>query len=222
MPGPRRRLDERQIISQAFAVLEQSGFDGLSVRAVTARLQISAGALYTYFGGKQQLLRAMVEQLLDDLEPRRSLDEPTWQEGLRSLALRTRERLNATSGAVSLVMSGPLDGPHALAYNEVLLAHFTRAGLAIEDAARAAYTFQVYVLGFSALQAADATTSSGVSEVDLERERAESLTAWDVSAFPLTARTGAVVAGYNATGQFLWGIDRVIAGLVPATRDDGD
>lgn len=216
MPGPQRRLDERRIVDEAFLVLQQAGVDGLSVRAVTSRLHISAAAFYTYFPGKQQLLRAMVEQVFHDIDPRTALAEPTWAKGVRRLAVTMRERLAATSGAVALIMSGPLDGPRALAFNEVLLELFLRAGLSLDDAARAAYAFQVYVLGFIALQTADAPTVGEFDEEDLVRARAEALQAWDVSAFPLTAQTGPVVAAYNSMAQFVWGLDRLIAGLVPA------
>jgi AcrR family transcriptional regulator len=214
MPGPQRRLDERRIVDEAFLVLQQAGIDGLSVRSVTSRLHISAAAFYTYFPGKQQLLRAMVEQVFHDIDPRTALAEHTWAEGIRRLALAMRERLAATSGAVALIMSGPLDGPRALAFNEVLLELFVRAGLSLDDAARAAYAFQVYVLGFIALQTADAPIDGELDEDDLVRARVEALQTWDVSAFPLTAQTGPVVAAYNSTAQFIWGLERLVAGIV--------
>lgn len=214
MPGPRRRMDEERIIGEAFAVLGREGFDGLSVRAITSRLHISAAAFYTYFPSKQHLLRAMVEKVFEDLQPARALDETAWTDGLRRLALDMRDRLVAASGAVALIMSGPLDGPRALAFNEVLLELFVRAGLSLDDAARASYAFQVYVLGFCALQAADAPDGTAVDEEQMVRDREAALAEWDVTSFPLSAQTGAVVATYNSTGQFLWGLDRLVAGIV--------
>ena len=105
-------------------------------------------------------------------------------------------------------MSGPLEGPHALRVNERLIGGFVDAGLSQDDAARASYALQVYVLGTAILasvgeEAAETHTSS--HEVASE-------------SFPLTAATVDVAAQHDSSGQFLWGLDRVLDGLLAPMR----
>ncbi|MFD6176283.1 MULTISPECIES: TetR/AcrR family transcriptional regulator [unclassified Isoptericola] len=54
--GPRRRLELDEVLDAAVAVADADGLDGLSTRAVGARLGLSAMGLYPYVGTKEQLL----------------------------------------------------------------------------------------------------------------------------------------------------------------------
>ncbi|WP_394553898.1 TetR/AcrR family transcriptional regulator [Agromyces sp. MMS24-JH15] len=68
-PGPRRSLSQSDLLQAAFELFEQKGFAGVSVRGVAGAVGLSPTAVYTYFPSKDALLRAMVEELLVDLDP---------------------------------------------------------------------------------------------------------------------------------------------------------
>ena len=178
-PGPRRSLTHAEILDVAFDLLEAKGFAAVSVRGVASGLGLTPTALYTYYPSKNALLRGMVEHLLARLDPGEAgagdaAGEPAaadaaveagaagspaapaaGRDRLLALALRLRELLTGHAGALGLIMSGPLDGPNAMRLNETLLESFMAAGLELDDAARAAYALQVYVLGSIALESAD-------------------------------------------------------------------
>ena len=113
-------------------------------------------------------------------------------------------------------MSGPLDGPNAMRLNETLLESFSAAGLALDDAARAAYALQVYALGSIALESAgldvepDAATSDPLIVTD-----ASGAALWtDLARFPLSEQTASVAAERGSTAQFVWGVERLLDGLI--------
>ena len=65
----RERYDRRQsaVVQEAARVFAHAGYDQTSVPALARELGIGAGSLYHYFGGKEQLLRAICDQLMDPL-----------------------------------------------------------------------------------------------------------------------------------------------------------
>ena len=136
---------------------------------------------------------------------------------LLALALRLRELLTGHAGALGLIMSGPLDGPNAMRLNETLLESFMAAGLDLDDAARAAYALQVYVLGSIALESADLDAESEAAEHPtgpLATEAAGTTLWTDLATFPLSERTDSVAAQHNSTAQFMWGVQRLLDGLI--------
>lgn len=226
-PGPRRSLTHAEILDAAFDLLEAKGFAAVSVRGVAGLLSITPTALYTYYPSKNALLRGMVEHLLarldlgagaggDQVEVTDSTTVATVRARLVRLALSLRDLLAGHAGALGLIMSGPLDGPNAMRLNETLLESFSAAGLELDDAARAAYTLQVYALGSIALESSerdiepDAATSDPLIVTD-----ASGAALWtDLARFPLSEQTAAVAAERSATTQYVWGVERLLDGLI--------
>jgi TetR/AcrR family tetracycline transcriptional repressor len=57
------RLDVDRIVTAAFAMLDDAGLDGLSMRALAGRLGVQAPALYWHFTNKSELLSAMARRV---------------------------------------------------------------------------------------------------------------------------------------------------------------
>ena len=64
MPQP-RRTDRAAIVSAAIEVLDENGLDGLSLRAIAARLGVQQPALYHHVASKADLLAAVGDEVLD-------------------------------------------------------------------------------------------------------------------------------------------------------------
>lgn len=214
-PGPARRLSESTVLDAAFGVVVDQGFAALSIRRVAAVLGVSPNALYTYVADRADLLRGMVERVMSaiDLSPLASTAH-TPAERLEQFAVAMRRTLLGHPGGAALIMSGPIDGPHSLLLNEALLRTFVEAGQSLDEAARGAYALQVYVLGTVMLEAADGGTGNPEREEALAIERRAALEHVDASGVPLTAQTADIVARYNTTEQFRWGIRRLIDGML--------
>src|SRR5919107_3256815 len=128
--GPRRALSEDEILDAALELLDQGGTGAASVRGIAAKVGVAPNAVYTYFPDKAAVLKALVERLLGKVDHGVFADrQQPWRQRLESLALELRALLAAHPGRVTLMIGGPIDGPHALALTERLLELLGDAGL---------------------------------------------------------------------------------------------
>lgn len=216
-PGPARRLSESIVIDAAFGVVRDHGYDALSIRRVAAVLSVTPNALYTYLPDRAGLLRAMVERVMGAVDLGvLSIRTLSPAERLVEFAVAMRRTLLAHPGGAALVMTGPIDGSHALQLNEALLRTLVETGLTIDDAARGAYALQVFVLGTVMLEAADGGDGDPATEEAGVQVRRAALDTYEVDGVPLTAQTAEIVARYNTAGQFRWGVRRLVDGMLVA------
>jgi len=216
-PGPKGTLSDQTILDAAQNLLSSGGADTVTVRGIAAQVGVAPNAVYTYFPDKAAVLRALVERLLSEVNLDGITDRTRpWRQRLQSLAVEFRTHLLSHPGAVNLLLSGPMDGPNALALGERLLEVFGDAGLTPEDTARAAYLLTTYVLGSIALEAAE-LEHSGPPPPEDERvaTRLVGFAAAPSDRYPRTAATATTMARYITTEQFIWGLTRVLDGLSP-------
>jgi AcrR family transcriptional regulator len=220
-PGPRRTLSEDDILDAALSLLDEGGPNAASVRGIAAKVGVAPNAVYTYFPDKAAVVRAVVERLLGSVDHGTFADRSRpWRQRVEQVAVELRTRLAAHPGAVSLVIGGPMDGPNALALNEALLELLTDAGLSPAAAGQALYLLIVYVFGSIALEVADVRQPGPLpteSERIATRQRAFSTTPAD--RYPRTAAAAKTMAGYISTDQYLWGLHRVLDGIVMSAAE---
>lgn len=214
-PGPRRALSEREILAAALRLLDQGGPAALSVRGVATEVGVSPNALYTYFPTKSALARALVEGLLGQVDRTTLADRSQpWRTRIEDFALTVRALLLSHPGAVPLLLGSPYDGPNASASHEGLLEALADAGLTPEDAARAAYVIITYVLGSIALDVAEHDPAAApLDEPARTAARRAALTHIPPASYPRTAASAEVIAAYNTTAQYTWGLRRLLDGL---------
>jgi TetR/AcrR family transcriptional regulator, tetracycline repressor protein len=229
-PGPRRALTEDEILDAALSLLDDGGANAASIRGIAAKVGVAPNAVYTYFPDKAAVVSALVERLLGGVDHDVFADrERPWRERVEALALELRAHLAAHPGAVPLTIGGPMNGPHALALNERLLQLLADAGLGPTDAARASYLLIVYVFGSIALEVADQHEPGPLPpEPDRVATRQRAFAATPADHFPRSAAAASTMAGYISTGQYLWGLRRVLDGItaraaaIPDGKDEGD
>lgn len=68
-PALRERYDRRQqqVVYQAAKVFAKRGYDQTTMQELAASMDLATGALYHYFGGKEDLLTAICDQLMEPL-----------------------------------------------------------------------------------------------------------------------------------------------------------
>jgi AcrR family transcriptional regulator len=64
---PRRERTPQKLIAAARVVFERDGFHGARLSDVTKEANVSTGTLYNYFQSKEELFRAVMQGVLDDL-----------------------------------------------------------------------------------------------------------------------------------------------------------
>ena len=61
------RIQREQVVAAAWALLDEAGLEGLTMRVLAKALSIQAPSLYWHFPGKQALLDAMADTLIHDV-----------------------------------------------------------------------------------------------------------------------------------------------------------
>lgn len=143
-------LDREIILHHAFAILNETGLEGLTLRRLAAGLGVQAPAIYWHFKNKQELLDEMGTQVLREaIAGLSSCGElPTWQEwasaycaSLRAALLRCRDGAKMASGTY-------LTDDVMFAEMEMSLRKFTGAGFTLRQAVVGLTTFYSYTIGF--------------------------------------------------------------------------
>lgn len=129
------RLTRAVIVDAAFEVLDEAGIDGLTVRALAARLGVKAPALYWHLDSKQALLDEMGTEVASRIQ--RSLEgvatDATLAVALRAYATAMRtEYLRHRDGARTF--SGTrLTDPELLVQQESALARWVHLGYPLDQ-----------------------------------------------------------------------------------------
>jgi len=105
-PPVRQRLSRERIVQVALASIESDGVDQMTMRSLGRELGVEAMALYRYVSGREDLLEAVVSNLLDGLVQRVETAETTsWQEYLQHVAHEVRRIALDNPTAFPLIVS---------------------------------------------------------------------------------------------------------------------
>ena len=209
-PGRGRpaRIDQASTVDAALALLDDVGFDALTMRRLAARLGVQAGALYRHFATKQELLTAMAERMLAAIaEPPAAAD---WPEQLSELARALRRALLAHRDGAMVYGGTHSTGPHTLAFAESVVGTLRVAGFRDDHAARAFLTIVNFVLGHTLEEQA-------VIQENLEGAHGPGRLRSAVLAgdYPNLAATMPIITSTERDGHFEFALALLIEGLRP-------
>ena len=202
-PKPKGTLSRDIVAEVGLEILDRSGLDDFSLRAVARELGILPNAIYTYARSRAGLEHLVVDRVVGEADI--ALLAPgnaEWNERVETYAVSLRAALLAHPGAAPLLMSSPLDGPNALAMGEALLGTLMEAGLSGPDAARAVWPVLVFVIGSVSLDVSDDADSRKQRFYGLDDER-----------FPNLYTARMVIARWSSDTQFTWGLRHFLANL---------
>ncbi|MGH2450408.1 MAG: TetR/AcrR family transcriptional regulator [Candidatus Limnocylindria bacterium] len=98
----RRRLDRRQILQAALAVVDRDGLEALSMRRLGTELGVDPMAIYHHVDGKDRLFDGLAELLWEEVaRPEAGADRVA---ALRTLARSLRDLFRRHPGAAPLVL----------------------------------------------------------------------------------------------------------------------
>jgi TetR/AcrR family tetracycline transcriptional repressor len=129
--------DQQRIITAALALLDEVGFNDLSLRKLAAKLNRKPPALYWHFENKEALIDYMAEAILQaefhDLTPRQ--DEEPWQDWLVHTCTRLRTAMHTHRDGARIVAGAHLSPAVTLMrLYEVSLQSLMSAGVEMQRA----------------------------------------------------------------------------------------
>lgn len=195
-------------VKAGLAFVDEGGLENLSLRSLGDRLGASHTAIYSHFRDKEELLAAMLDEMvfemnldanvLDALEPREAMR--TLALWVRDALLRHPRLLPAFSITNATLQSGP-------ALTTVACRVLERGGVAPSDVPVVYSILESYVIGSSIYDFAGAP--------DHAASRRTRFRLMGNEAFDEISRTTADVEAHNDRA-FHRGLDTLIVGLIPA------
>jgi AcrR family transcriptional regulator len=157
----RQPLDRARIVGAAVSFIDEFGLPGLSMRRLGSLLGVEAMSLYRYVPGRENLLDAVVETILAEMEHDDEIlaaPRDGWQDFLIRLAHGVRRVALAHPKAFPLVASRPVEAPwlrpplRSMAWVEAFLDGLIGEGFSDDAAAGAYRAFTSFLLGHLLLE----------------------------------------------------------------------
>ncbi|WP_197026043.1 TetR/AcrR family transcriptional regulator C-terminal domain-containing protein [Nocardioides sp. URHA0020] len=162
-PSARVPLSRERIVDAAVAFIDEHGLPSLTMRRLGEELGVEAMALYRYVPGREDLLDAVVGQIIEQMQRDDDVvDAPQhgWQDFLQRMAHGVRRIALDHPRVFPLVASRPPEAPwlrpplRSLVWVETFLQGLRQEGFS-NDAAVAAYrAFTSFLLGHLLLEVA--------------------------------------------------------------------
>ena len=150
-------LERATMIRTALTLLNEFGFDGLTVRRLAERLGVQNPALYWHFKKKQELLNEMAGTMLADafagIEPPPMNDQ--WADWLADVAERYHVMLLIYRDGALVIATADLKGSALQDIQEMALHVLTTAGFDLRTAFVSIITILDYTLGAAFEEQAD-------------------------------------------------------------------
>jgi AcrR family transcriptional regulator len=211
--GRRPKTSREAIVTQALAIIDGEGIQALSMRRLGKDLGVDPMAIYNHISGKPELLDAVVDRVMSEVDL--SVDDASapWQERVRRVAGAYRAALCSHPNVLPVIASGRARMFGGLAPADQLLSIFEAAGVPRPKWLIAVNAFSSWILG-SALM--EMTTGEGAAKVIVE---------WAANAptdrYP---HVGLAIATHEPTDSdayFRYGVISLIGGLNAIAKADG-
>ncbi len=138
-----RRAD---VVEGALELLDAEGLDGLTMRKLSAALNVQGGALYRHFPSKEALLDAMAERLLAGVGAPLPPGRP-WPDQCRELAGRLHTALLSRRDGARVVAGTFVPSPNTTAAGDQAIRVLCAAGFPPETAGWITFAVFYYALG---------------------------------------------------------------------------
>jgi TetR/AcrR family tetracycline transcriptional repressor len=194
--GP--RLDAGAVVRAALELLDESGLDALSTRAVADRLGVRMNTVLWHVKTKARLLELMADTVVGQAPLDRLPD--AWDDRARELVRRYRRALLSRRDGAALVTGTYPAEPHTLRFAEALVGALLDGGMAEREAAWTMWALVYFTLGL-----AQEEQSAAARPRDGGLDRAVS-----ADTHPALHRTLAHLGAESFDARFEFGLDAIL------------
>lgn len=212
-PKAQAQLTRATIVDAALAVIDGEGIAAVSMRSVGRVLGVDAKSLYHHVAGKDDLLDAVAERILEQLR----IPPATGELGadLRALGHEFRRVTLAHPEAATLVLTRQLSSMSGLAPVEAVLIVLRRTGIPAAEAVHLLRTLLAALIG-TLLREVSAGPTYGAGSADGIAERRKTL---EASGLAEVVAAAPHLARFDRDDEFEVTLDLLVA-LVAARSTD--
>lgn len=212
--SPRRQdaLSRERIVAAAVELLDATGENDVTFRALAERLATGAGAIYHHVANKDELLAAAASAIIAEATARAD-DAHDPREAIRDLGLALFDAMDAHPWVASQLSREPWRLGSTQIF-EALGSRLDALGIPPALQFTAASTLAGYVIGAAGQNAAHArSVPRGMDRTTYLQQATERWNQLDPAAYPFVRRTAASLPDHDDREQFLTGLDLVLAGI---------
>ncbi|MCF6745814.1 TetR family transcriptional regulator [Blastococcus sp. KM273128] len=219
-------LDRRLVVGAAVEFIDEHGIGELTMRRLGARLGVEAMALYRYVPGREQLLDAVVEAVIDGLygDPDVLLrPDHGWQDYLQRLAHGVRRVALAHPAVFPLIATRPPAAPwvrpplRSLRWLESFLDALTSSGFSDGAAVEAYRAYTSFLLGHLLLE----VSQRGVPITAEDEPGGSSEMSVDLREYPHLDRLQPMLAQDESAAEFEEALENLLERLGGLLRARG-
>ncbi|ADG79175.1 Transcriptional regulator, TetR family OS=Tsukamurella paurometabola (strain ATCC 8368 / DSM/ CCUG 35730 / CIP 100753 / JCM 10117 / KCTC 9821 / NBRC 16120/ NCIMB 702349 / NCTC 13040) OX=521096 GN=Tpau_2572 PE=4 SV=1 [Tsukamurella paurometabola] len=194
-------LSRTSIVDAALALIDAEGIAAVSMRTVGRSLGVDAKSLYHHVAGKEQLLDAVAERLLESVEVHRPTGDV--RADLRANSWAFRNAAMAHPRAASLFLTRRVQTLAGLGPAQSVLDVLLTAGFPADEAVHLLRSLLAIMIG-TMLREVESTPTFGETDDDAIAQREAALAGSELSAVRLVA---ADLARYDPETEFEYMVD---------------
>lgn len=203
--APRQATTRQEIARAALEIVDRDGLDALTMQRVAEAVGAGTMTVYGYVRSKEELLDAMVDAAVEDVEP--PPGKGSWRQQLHDLAHVAHDMLTRHPALVQIRLRQPVLRPESLRFGEAVLRILHEAGFESREATQAFRLLFTFVFGFAGLSPEQSAEAA-------RREAAAAIAGLPAEQFPhLTGAAAEASMAMAGEAQFEYGLERILDGL---------
>jgi AcrR family transcriptional regulator len=168
-------LEPHKVLSAALEVLNEAGFDGLTLRRVADKLQVKAAALYWHFTNKQDLVDQLAARIISEEFAASDIPaHPDWRDMLTTMGHGMYRALQRYRDGALVVARADLSKHPLTSNRQRTFDMLAQQGMSPELATAALFSVSRYTLGCVFEEQADPNTqrlaTNGYPDFDPEQQ----------------------------------------------------
>lgn len=176
-PKPTPNLERTRVVTVALELLNEVGYEGLTLRRLADKLGVKAAALYWHFENKQDLIDQLAVRIISDesqdgSRTHKDYENLTWQELLQAMGMGMRKGLMRYRDGAQVLANADLSKARNLEGRHVLYERLLDHGFTLEQIIGALFTIGRYTLGCVFEEQADPRSKTQTKQ-DYQRYRNE-------------------------------------------------
>jgi AcrR family transcriptional regulator len=205
-----QRLTRDIVVQEALALLDEGGYEALTIRRLAERLGVVPMAVYRHVTSKEDLTDALLDLAVSRVPlPDADID---WRNGLRQLAHAIRDTILRHPGIITPLITKPALGPSSLQLAEFGYSVMRSAGFDAVHTTRTVNTIVTYTIGFAALavprrQTGSEAEDTGATFIDVAFDQLAP------NRYPHTIELRPAPAELVSNEQFDYGLERLLDGI---------
>jgi len=221
----RAPLSRERVLNAAIRLADGGGIESLTMRRLARELGVEAMSLYNHVANKGDLVDAMVDLVVSEIELPATSD--TWDVAVRECAISAHEVLLRHPWSCSLVMSTTstrIARNARVRYMEWLLGRLREAGFSAELTYHAYHALDSHILGFTLWELGHSGAANAVRGdkdfADFAASFVRELRAADYPYLAEHAEQHVAAFGDQGTSEFEFGLDLIPDGLERARAEE--